>query len=235
VWALVAVATALFAAPNAVPAQGVLEGRRIAGESRTLLPDGRWILVGGLGRHGPLGTVAVCNPARPTLSVLPVRLQHPRAWHSATTLPDGMVLIAGGVGPRGFVSPLELFDPRSERVVPGVSWSPARAGHSVTVLSDGRVLVLGGMTDLGIPAASVEVWSPDRDAVSATAHLVVPRYNHDATLLSDGRVLVSGGFDATGRLARGDEIFDPGLEGSFAVDSSAEALEERVPPPRLSC
>ena len=146
-----------------------------------------------------------------------------------------MVLIAGGVGSAGFVSQLELFDPRSGGVVAGTSWSPARAGHSVTVLSDGRALVLGGMTDSGLPAASAEVWSPDRDAVSATAHLVVPRYDHRVAMLSDGRVLVSGGFDATGQMASRDEIFDPSLERFFAVDSSGEALDEPVPPQRLAC
>src|SRR5205085_12194976 len=136
-------ATTILFTPAIAGADILVDGQAIAGESWTLLPDGRWLIVGGRGPRGPLDAAAVCDPLTQTITWLRATLAQRRAWHSATTLADGMVVIAGGLGAQGIVTTLELFDPDAETFVPTVSWSRARAGHSATVLSDGRVLIAG--------------------------------------------------------------------------------------------
>src|SRR5258708_38115101 len=71
----------------------------VAGQSRSLLPDGRVLLVGGEGPDGPLATASVQDLKTGAITALPVKLLRPRAWHTATILPDGTVLVAGGIGP----------------------------------------------------------------------------------------------------------------------------------------
>ncbi len=68
------------------------------GQSATLLPDGRILLIGGDGSSGPQSSVSIKDPRTQDITLLPNGLYQPRAWHSATMLPDGKVLVAGGVG-----------------------------------------------------------------------------------------------------------------------------------------
>jgi len=89
--------------PGAPPA--VLPGQTV-----TLLPDGRWLLIGGQGAHGPLATVTIQDPGTGSTTALPP-LRQPRAGHSATVLPEGGVLVLGGLGPDGqLVTVLEHYD-----------------------------------------------------------------------------------------------------------------------------
>src|SRR6266705_827609 len=65
-----------------------------AGQSATLLPDGRWILVGGTASGAVTGAISIAGSsgAQP----LALQLQFPRTGHSATVLPDGRVFVFGG-------------------------------------------------------------------------------------------------------------------------------------------
>src|SRR5262249_53974894 len=88
---------------------------RIEGQSTTLVPDGRLLLMGGQGADGLQGSIAIKDPRSGDVSPASVTLFHPRAWHTATLLPDGTVLIVGGVGADGqLVQTAELFDPEAQ-------------------------------------------------------------------------------------------------------------------------
>jgi len=82
--------------PRAQSNAGVLPG-----QSQTLMPDDRVLLLGGEGANGPANTVSLQDPANGSVTTLAVTLLHARAWHSATLLPDGTVLILGGKGTDG--------------------------------------------------------------------------------------------------------------------------------------
>jgi len=83
----------------------------IGGRTATPLPDGRWLLLGGEGTSGPVGTALIWEPRTGASTPLPQGLQHPRAWHTATVTPDGTILILGGVGAGGqVVDAVEVFD-----------------------------------------------------------------------------------------------------------------------------
>ncbi len=69
---------------------------RASGQTATLLPDGRWLFVGGDGPAGPQPSMAVLDPATGAVSELAAQLSEGRTGHTATVLADGSVLIVGG-------------------------------------------------------------------------------------------------------------------------------------------
>src|SRR5437773_3195519 len=75
----------------------------LPGQSQTLMPDGRVLLLGGESANGPTNTASLHDPANGSVTTLAVTLVHARAWHSATLLPNETVLILGGTGTEGSV------------------------------------------------------------------------------------------------------------------------------------
>jgi len=161
------------------------------GESATLLPDGRWLRLGGGGSEG-----------------LPIT----RAWHTATLLASGEVLVLGGLDSGGrVIAKPELLDPASLSVrplsAPGLT---ACVSHSATLLSDGRVLVAGGIDSRGRVLNTLVLVDPRTGhATPLPVHLQTGRYNQTAELLADGSVLFRGGLDQAGKPIGGGERYDP--------------------------
>jgi RHS repeat-associated protein len=177
-----------------------------AGQTRTELADGRWLVVGG---EGTEARAWLWNPVTNVTSALV--LQMPRSWHTATVLPDGTVLIANGRQGAGYASAPELFDPGTQTFSPlTIEAAVPRAEHTATLLIDGRVLVAGGTSGDGGPLAA-EIW----DLRTHTASILgdpagaLGRVRHNATLLPDGRVELSGGRQIDGTPARDTVIVDP--------------------------
>src|ERR1700730_17392285 len=69
------------------------------GVSRTLLPDGRLLILGGQDETGHVQAQALLeDPDTRAVTALDVTMRNARAWHTATVLPDGRVLVLGGIG-----------------------------------------------------------------------------------------------------------------------------------------
>ncbi|MCU1269196.1 MAG: hypothetical protein JWN74_490 [Acidobacteriaceae bacterium] len=198
------------------------------GESRTLLPDGTLLRVGGQTKDGKVSqTAAIQNPQSGTINVLSARLNFGRAWHTASVLPDGTVLIVGGIGADGrVVKQSEIFDPQSQtfQLLP-VSGPTPRAFHSATLLTDGTLLIAGGVGSNGQLLQRLELWD-SRHGTSSTAQvqLTVARRNHVATLLSDGTVLLSGGSDSANKSVSSGNIFDPKSQAVTPVSDPQATL-----------
>jgi hypothetical protein len=191
----------------------------VLGQSRTLLPNGRWLLVGGQGVQGPLATAAIFDPQTNSLTPIAQPLLQPRAWHTATVLADGSVLIAGGLGPGDQVSTVvEHFDPTTQQFhpVPATGLVP-RADQTATLLTDGRVLLAGGVSSQGQVLGDAQLFNPQTYAVDAVQPLSTARRGATATLLPDGRVLLWGGADTTGAALSGGDVFDPQQNGFTRV------------------
>ena len=116
---------------------------------------------------------------------------------TASVLLDGRVFLAGGVDDSGgsevLLARAERFDPMTQTFAAcAATLGAARTSHTSSVLQDGRVLLVGGRGTAGA-LASVEIYDPVSDTLSAAAVLSSARSQHTATVLSDGRVLVVGG------------------------------------------
>jgi len=177
---------------------------RRRGESRTLLPDGRVLHLGGRGPDGALAEASLEDPDTGQVFSVGSMMGVPRQGQTATVLADGSVVIVGGVDANGRpVERVELFDPVLERFsdAPFTSARP-RTGHAAALLSDGRVLVVGG--DGRAADTTLEVW----DIVTGTVTLVPGSTRSRqpiARLQPDGTVLVgrsrTDAFDV--------DLFDP--------------------------
>jgi hypothetical protein len=231
------VVLALLLVPETTGPQLIDAGPRpSAGQTATLLPDGRWLLLGGARPSGPVGDAAIWDPRTQTSVPLAAGLHTARAGHAATVLPDGRVLIVGGFGTDGRpTTAVERFDPATggfEAISPASL--PPRAYHTATVLTDGHVLMTGGLGPGGATLSEAELWDPRTDTASVVgASLTTARSRHAATLLPDGAVLLWGGVDASGAALGGGEIYDP-VAGRFTAVSALPAGAEPAPdPPRL--
>ncbi|MHB8419874.1 MAG: DUF6531 domain-containing protein, partial [Myxococcales bacterium] len=198
-----------------------------AGQTATLLPDGRWLLAGG-GRDGEASTFLALVSAQGTpTGTQPGPLAFARSRHAATLLAEGRVLISGGVGTDGrVVETAELFDPASASVSqPTFPSALARASHSTTLLPDGRVLFAGGLASSGATLATAALWDPRSATVLPLgATLETGRSGHSAALLPSGRVLLWGGRDAAGVPVSTPELYDPAQQRFIPFDEAQEAL-----------
>jgi len=59
---ILTVLLSLLVLPSASGPQSRQDAGALAGQSSTLLPNGRWLLIGGQGPTGSLGTAAVRDP-----------------------------------------------------------------------------------------------------------------------------------------------------------------------------
>jgi RHS repeat-associated protein len=193
------------------------------GQSATLLPDGRWLLLGGQGLGGPVATALLQDPQTGVTTTLPNSLGQPRAGHSATLLPDGTVLILGGQGAGGpIVVQSELFHIPTqafETLATPTMLTP-RAYHTATLLTDGQVLITGGISGAGQTLSTAELWgSKSQNAEAIPTQLATPRQSATAELLGDGSVLIWGGRAQDGSAIQTGEVFDP-IQQRFTVAST---------------
>ena len=211
------------AVPNGVPAAAR------AGQSATLLPDGRWLMIGGAGASGPEAGIAVFDAATGETHPLPASLTQARSGHTATVTSDGSVLIIGGTDEHGaLVSRVERLDVAAQRieVLPDVRVTP-RANHSATLLTDGHLLLAGGVAADGRPVGDAELLDPASGFAETVAGLLAtPRSGHQATLLPDGRVAITRGVGANGQPVQSSEVFDPESQRFVAASvPSADAVD----------
>jgi hypothetical protein len=189
------------------------------GQSATLLPDGRVLIVGGNADK----SAELYDPATGMFSLTGSMVEgQPGA--TATLLRDGRVLITGGTDgtlDENPVASAELYDPKTGTFSLTGSMTTARSGQTATLLSDGHVLIAGeDRSSTAIPSA--ELYDPGTGTFSPTGSPVKLRGGSTATLLSNGRVLIAGG---TGSGAYSDtaaasaELYDP-TTGKFALTGS---------------
>src|SRR5437867_3560971 len=157
---IVIVSVLCLPSASGIPKLGAQNARSASGQTATLLPDGRWLLVGGDRLDGPAGAAETWNPRTQATTVASGALHYPRSWHTATMLPDGRILVLGGVGSGGQVlDTAELFDPKTEtfELLPATGLA-ARAHHTATLLTDGRLLLAGGAGADGNLLAEAALW-----------------------------------------------------------------------------
>jgi uncharacterized protein YjdB len=181
----------------------------------TLLPNGKVLVVGGLGTSGgALASAELYDPIAGTWSPTG-SLTAARAWHTATLLPNGMVLVAGGYNyqpPAGTINiaSSEIYDPAAGTWSSTGSLAGARYNHTATLLPNGKVLVAGGLFYNGgqTVLASSELYDPVAGTWSSTGSLVNAVAFHTATLLQNGTVLAAAGMGSSS-VGQFSQLYDP--------------------------
>jgi hypothetical protein len=179
------------------------------------LPDGRVLLVGGVGPDP--ASAELYDPATNAFAPAANQLATTPGDARSLTLNTGGVLVFG----RGRSA---IFDPVTEAFVPTGPTIADRVQHTTTLLADGRVLVTGGSgPGGGATLASAEVFDPRTGSWSAVGTMSKARTQHAATLLADKRVLITGGWNDTddGPFTSA-ELFDP-RTGDFTMAAAMSA------------
>ncbi|MFY9620674.1 MAG: kelch repeat-containing protein [Pyrinomonadaceae bacterium] len=205
--------------------------KRPAGESSTVLSDGRFLLLGGEGAKDSLTDAEIRDAQTGAVTRLAQGLIQKRAWHTATVLPDGKVAIIGGIAAKGkLAGTVEIFDPETSTFsrAPG---QIARAYHTATLLTDGRVFIAGGSDEQGSLLGNVEFWNEGKSSSASNARLQNARIRGTASLQSDGRVLISAGADESGAAISSAEIYFP--ENDSLTWIPAPPAESETAAPRL--
>jgi RHS repeat-associated protein len=209
------------------PSQSQLEG-----QSTTLLPDGRLLLIGGEGSNGPQASMAIRDPRTQQTTLLPGSLQEARAWHSATVLPDGRVLVAGGTGAGGkAISSAEIYDPQTGISTPlPSSGLSARAHHTATLLTTGQVLIVGGSSGNERALTRAELFDTKTGtAIPLPGRLANARQNHKATLIADGSVLFEGGSGSNSDRLTGAELYNADTRSFSPTTLSSDQIDGNAP------
>ena len=188
----------------------------------TLLPNGKVLVVGGIGATGQgiLSSAELFDPATGQWSATS-NLATARTQHTATLLPNGKVLIAAGSGgTNSYLAGTELYDPGTNTWSGSGSLTTARGTFTATLLPSGKVLAVGGygVSGTGVGSiASTELYDPATGTWSIAGNMVTGRYFQTATLLANGRLLVAGGNSYNSSIPNSStyavnaELYDPGL------------------------
>lgn len=163
----------------------------------SLLPDGRVLVVGGIGDgNRGLASAEIWTPRSRTWRSVG-RLHQARWNHAAVVLADGRVLVVGGwrsssaQGTEALDS-TEVWDPKTERWSLTGALPAATAQLTASLLPDGRVLAAGGKAEAG-PADGNPIWDPKDGRWSKDGAAGLSSYDHTASLLADGRIVAMGG------------------------------------------
>jgi RHS repeat-associated protein len=205
------------------------------GQSTTLLPDGRILLIGGDGSSGPQSSVSIKDPRTQEITLLPNGLYQARAWHSATMLPDGRVLVVGGIDANNkAISSAEIYDPETAISEPlPSSRLSARAYHTATLLTNGQVLIAGGSNEHVLTRAEL-FDTKTKTAITLPTRLSNARQKHKATLLADGNVLFEGGVGGNSEKLTGAELFNTETRSFVPTNLSLDNGDLAVPSPNVA-
>jgi len=160
-----------------------------AGFSRTLLPSGLVLIIGGDAEQVISTDIEIYNPKTKELRHIG-RLCYPRSGHQATLLSNGDIVVTGG-SPDGI--PAEIIDGKSLIARSLDTTLASRMHHTAIRLKDDRILLIGGDRYPASQERDVEIFEPSQDKCAPMGPLNEDRALAAAAVLPDGSVLIAGG------------------------------------------
>jgi hypothetical protein len=192
--------------------------------SAVALPNGRLLVIGGLGSSGSfLSSTEFYDPVAGGWTTTGA-MANARGRARAVLLPNGNVLVAGGDNGSALAS-CELYNPGSGTWSAAASLNVARYGETLTLLPNGSVLAAGGSGGSG-SLSSAEVYNPAANTWTVVGSLNTARREHEAVLLPTGAVLAAGGFGSGSSPLASAELYNP-ASGTWSAAASLNAARAR--------
>lgn len=194
------------------------------------LPDGRIIVAGGNvpdpvlipGSERPIDSIEIVNPQTCSSTVLPEKLDTPRAGTTAV-MTGGQVLFFGG----GSATSIQAYSERDGLRTVGQMQAP-RSGSAHATLPYGRVWTTGGYSKIPRDKtilATTEIFDVTTGSTTAGPNLDIARAGHSATALPNGQILIIGGKNETATHATA-ELYNP-QNGSLTTIESTLAVARK--------
>lgn len=196
--------TEIFSEVNNEFSPGPLMNFERSGQTATLLPDGRVLVVGGLGSRGCVHqTMELFDPLEMKFSLLKGKLSTPRMNHTATLLDENTLLIVGGEsaqscdgneGEDGFLDTAEIIDLKTfESKLLETTLASPRVYHTSTQVRSGQVVIAGGIVSLAKSTPLIEVFDANTKRFISAGALLKSRAMHSTNVLTNGEILIAGG------------------------------------------
>lgn len=188
--------------------------------TQTRLPDGRYLIAGGVDKaNNTLASAEIFDPKTNRFTAV-AAMPSPRMGHTASLASDGKVIVTGGLTDMSSATNavtsalrnIHIYDPATNNWTSGPSMRIPRSTHSAIALGNDRFLLIGGITwrqffFFRIPSISrtCEIYDYASGRSSSTGSMASARALFGATRLKNGRVLVAGGL--TGDITAGGQTF----------------------------
>lgn len=213
----------------------------------TALPNGRWLLTGGVGTNNdPQALCEIYDPVLDTFTAsAPMTI--PRMGHTATLLPNGKVFVSGGLraltvtptqlsAVHDATALTEVYDPATDTWTPGPNLTTPRAGHMAILRPNGTVVLAGGISYDTVPVIgwlptvrrSCDVYDPAAGTMVVAPQMTRARSMIDPVPIGGNRWLLAGGIGGLslsnlGTPTNTAEIYDAVANSWTAVGSMATA------------
>lgn len=210
--------------------------------TQTRLPDGRYLLTGGVDAlNAPQSSCEIFDPKTNTFAAA-ASMRAPRMAHTATLLSSGKVLVTGGIISLADVTTAvttslntsEIYDPATNTWSPGPNMTRPRATHGGIRIDKDRILVCGGITwrnfiFFRIPSITntAEVYDERTNRFSSVGSMPTARALFGLAQFASGKVIaaagISGDIVAGGTPTAACALFDPTTNGWTAAAPVAGA------------
>ncbi len=217
-----------------------------AHHTATLLSDGRVMFAGGLqnveGKNVYTDSIEFWNPEKGCFSVEGIKLQKPRAYHSAVAVNNNNdVVFLGGQNESQALSSVEYYHAGSMENGTGELSSPRTMASAILLSDNETILISGGYknaVNLNPTASTFKSSLKTADLYKFNSTKTLPcgeamtteRAYHQMSLLPNGTVLITGGRTSNGMPTSSAEIFT--VKNSSGICSASSELVSDMTSPR---
>ncbi len=176
--------------------------------AQALLPNGKVIIIGGIGSGAAPTVPEIYDPVTNTITISNARNAN-KARSTAVTLNNGKILHIGSASSRSIA---ELYDPLTDDFT-DAGWTSKfidRVHDAAVVLPNGKVLLAGGTDSAGTTDfSSTEIYDPATNTWSPGPNMAASRRQANLTFIPKSHKVLTYGGSTTSVTSSSAEVYTP--------------------------